>query len=181
MMTFTLFQINTNSLTAYVVKLFMHIEVELHCFKQIQIVSLRTRSNCLCMLELNSPCFKQIQTVWPRTVHIEVKLSLFQTNTNSFTAHTVKLFVHIEAELMWYWQINCWLAVSNRKQQWKFILMVRKSLVALFSPGASCSTSPQYHALHPLHSQSFSSAIGLLDAVQHLCSCTVQYLHSVFC
>ena len=33
-------------------------------------------------------------------VHIEVELTLFQTNTNSFTAYTVKLFVHIEAELM---------------------------------------------------------------------------------
>ena len=56
--------------------------------------------------------------------------------------------------------------------------MVCKSLVALFSPGASCSTSPWYHALHPLHSQSFSSAIGLLNAVQHLCSCTMQYFKS---
>ena len=33
MMTFTLFQINTNSLTVYVVKLFMHIEVELTLFQ----------------------------------------------------------------------------------------------------------------------------------------------------
>ena len=56
--------------------------------------------------------------------------------------------------------------------------MVHKSLLALFSPGASCSTSPQYHALHPLYSQSFSSVIGLLDAVQHLYSCTVQYFTS---
>ena len=53
-------------------------------------------------------------------------------------------------------------------------VMVHKSLVALFSLGTSCSTSPRYHALHPLYSQSFSSAIGLLNAVQHLCSCTVQ-------
>ena len=56
--------------------------------------------------------------------------------------------------------------------------MVYKSLVALFSPGASCSISPQYHALHPLYSQSFSLAIGLLDAVQHLCSCAMQYFTS---
>ena len=56
--------------------------------------------------------------------------------------------------------------------------MVHKSLVALFSPGTSFSTSHQYHALHPLYSQSFSSAIGLLDAVQHLCSCTMQYFMS---
>ena len=56
--------------------------------------------------------------------------------------------------------------------------MVHKSIVALFSPGASCSTSPWYHALHPLYSQSFPSEIGLLNAVQHLCSCTVQYFMS---
>ena len=108
-------------------------------------------------------------------MHIEVELTLFQTITNSLISYAVKLFVHVEAELRWYWQFNCWLTVSNRKQQWNFILMVHKSLVTLFSPGISCSTSPWYHALHPLHSQSFSSAIGLLDAVQHLCSCTVQY------
>ena len=179
MMTFTLFQINTNSLTAYVVKLFMHIEVELHCFKQIQIVSLRTRSNCLCMLELNSPCFKQIQTVWPRTVLNSACFKQIQTvspRTRWNYLYILKLnSCDIDKSTVG------WLAASNRKQQWNFILMVRKSLVALFSPGTSCSTSPRYHALHPLYSQSFSSAIGLLDAVQHLCSCTVQYLHSVFC
>ena len=32
-------------------------------------------------------------------VHIEVELTLFQTNTNSFTTYVVKLFVHIEVEL----------------------------------------------------------------------------------
>ena len=32
-------------------------------------------------------------------VHFEVELTLFQTNTNSFTTYAVKLFVHIEVEL----------------------------------------------------------------------------------
>ena len=32
-------------------------------------------------------------------VHIEVELTLFQTNANSFTMYTVKLFVHIKVEL----------------------------------------------------------------------------------
>ena len=106
------------------------------------------QSNCLCILKLNSQCLKQIQTVSPCT----------QSNCLCI--------------------LKLQLTVSNRKQQWNFILMVHKSLVALFSPGASCSTSPWYHVLHPLYSQSFSSAIGLLDVVQHLCSCTVQYFTS---
>ena len=45
-----------------------------------------------------------IQTVSPcyavkLFVHIEVALTLFQTNANSFTTYTVKLFVHIKVEL----------------------------------------------------------------------------------
>ena len=179
MMTFTLFKTNTNSLTTYVVKLFVHIEVELTLFQtntnsfttytaklfvhiEVELTVSQTNTNSFTMYTVKL------------FVHIEVALTLFQTNTNSLILYAVKLFAHIEAELRWYWQINCWLTVSNRKQQWNFILRVHKSLVALFSPGTSCSTSPQYHALHPLYSQSFPSEIGLLNAVQHLCSCTMQ-------
>ena len=58
MMTFTLFKTNTNSLTTYVVKLFVHIEVEL--------TLLQTNTNSFTMYAVKL------------FAHIEVELTLFQ-------------------------------------------------------------------------------------------------------
>ena len=63
----------------YVVKLFVHIEVELTLFQ--------TNTNSFTTYTVKL------------FVHIEVELTLFQTNTSSFTTYVVKLFVHIEVEL----------------------------------------------------------------------------------
>ena len=57
--------------------------------------------------------------------------------------------------------------------------MVHKSLVTLFSPGALAQLLPGIMLLILfIANLSLQQLIGLLDTVQHLCSCTMQYFTS---
>ena len=111
----TFFQTNTNSFTTYAVKLFVHIEVELTLFQiNTNRVSLHTRSNCLCILKLNSPDFKQIQTV----------SSHMQSSFNCLC--TLKLNSHCFKQIQSVWPCT-WLQVLwvyEETHSWPWISMI---------------------------------------------------------